>query len=172
MPDWLWTTLTVAGALGMAACLYGMYGDKKHGFPALTALDKDFKSLDMRPGYRPEDAFACFDGVGPQGQQLLGRLWRVDFCFILFFAMVMAAVTHNVARAEWAALVMYAAAALRALTDGAENALLMKANKAYPLKREEGVLRAACVATRVKWLMMALWVAGMFGNLLLGAAGR
>lgn len=169
MNGWLWTALSAAGALGMAVCLYGMYGDKRRGFPALQALDGQFSSLDMRWRYTPEAVFACFDGVGAEGQRLLCRLWKLDYVFIIFFLMVMLAVTHNVAGAAWVAAAMTVAAGLRALLDMLENALLLKVCAAYPARRDEKTAGAAAVVTSLKWLVMALWLTGLFGSLMVKA---
>lgn len=169
MPQWVWTVMIIAGALGMAAGLYGMYGDKRRGFPALTALDSGFSSLDMRWRYTAAEVFACFDGVGQEGQRLLSRLWKIDDGFVICFWMVMAAVSRNISRAWWIFWVMMAAAALRALLDIIENCLLLRVCGAYPAKRLESMAKAAGMMTAAKWVMMALWVVCLFGNLMLSA---
>lgn len=170
MPDWLWTVIGAAGIAGMAALLYFMDGDKKRGYPAVAALSPDFKSLDMRlKGYTPAEAFDCLEKAGPEGWRLLHRLWKLDSCFLVFFAMVMAAVTHNVVGVDGLRLAMYLAVGLRTLADAGENALLMAANRAYPAEKRQGTVRAACAATRIKWAIMGLWVVGLFGNLLFSA---
>ena len=48
MSSTAWLILTIVGALGSAACLYGIYGDKKRGYPALKAVDSQFEMPDMR----------------------------------------------------------------------------------------------------------------------------
>lgn len=169
MAAWLWTAMTAVGAAGMAAGLYLMYGDKRKGFAALTALDSGFSSLDMRKHYTAAAVFACLDGVGQEGQRLLNRLWKIDFGFIACFWVVMTAVSRNVSRAWWIFGVMAAAATLRGLLDVLENCLLLRVCGAYPAKRLERMAKAAGKITAAKWAMMALWVLCLFGNLMLSA---
>ena len=40
MSSTAWLILTIVGAVGSAACLYGFYGDRKRGYPALKTLDE------------------------------------------------------------------------------------------------------------------------------------
>lgn len=42
MSSTAWLILTIVGAVGSAACLYGFYGDRKRGYPALKTLDGQF----------------------------------------------------------------------------------------------------------------------------------
>ena len=76
MSSTAWLILTIVGAVGSAACLYGFYGDRKRGYPALKTLDGQFELPDMRRSYSPEELFDCFEKVGPEGQKLLCRLGR------------------------------------------------------------------------------------------------
>ena len=122
MSSTAWLILTIVGAVGSAACLYGFYGDRKRGYPALKALDSQFELPDMRRSYPPEELFDCFEKVGPEGQKLLCRLWRLDSVFALFLALVLAVVSHNLAAFRWLRWVMYGLAALRSLLDLLENA--------------------------------------------------
>lgn len=76
----------------------------------------------------------CFEKVGPEGQKLLCRLWRLDSVFALFLALVLAVVSHNLAAFRWLRWAMYGLAALRSLLDLLENALLWKVCAAYPAR--------------------------------------
>ncbi|MDD3335843.1 MAG: hypothetical protein PHI98_10070 [Eubacteriales bacterium] len=169
MSGTFWSIFIAVGAVGMAVCLYGMYGNQNHGFPALHKLDARFSSLDMRKGYSPTEVFACFDGVGAEGQRLLISLWKLDFVFILFFWMVMVAVSHNVVRLTWLRWGLMGVATVRAILDGFENLVLGKVCRAYPEARLEQSAKAASIFTQFKWGMMALWVLGLFASLLVQA---
>ena len=70
MSSTAWLILTIVGALGSAACLYGIYGDKKRGYPALKAVDSQFEMPDMRFRYTPEELFACLEKLGTEGRQV------------------------------------------------------------------------------------------------------
>ena len=169
MSSTAWLILTIVGAVGSAACLYGFYGARKRGYPALKALDSQFELPDMRRSYPPEELFDCFEKVGPEGQKLLCRLWRLDSVFALFLALVLAVVSHNLAAFRWLRWVMYGLAALRSLLDLLENALLWKVCAAYPTRRRTGAAKAASRCTTAKWAAAVVWVAGMFGALLVRA---
>lgn len=169
MTDTLWTIMAWVGGIGMAACLYGMYGIKTRGIPALTKLNSSFKSLDMRLRYTPAEVFSCLDGVGKEGQRLLMGMWQLDFVFMVFFWLVMTVVAHNVVQLQWLNTVMLVAATLRSLCDAVENICLMRTCAAYPGKRLERAAASANVATMVKWGMAGLWVVCLFVNLMLRA---
>lgn len=171
MAEWISIAAALVGAAGMGACLYAMYGDRKNGFPALCALDSRFSSLDMRKSYTPQEVFACLEGVGPEGQKLLVRLWKIDFAFIFFFLLVMALITRNLALAPWMAAAMLVAAVLRAVLDSLENLLLLSVCRAYPKLQKENAAKAAGLATRLKWAAMGLWLAGLFISLMIRAIG-
>ena len=51
-----------------------------------------------------------------------------------------------------------------------ENALLAHAVSAYPDRRREGTVQMAAAVTAAKWCLTGLWVAGLFGGLVLRAA--
>lgn len=165
----LWIAAAIAGALGTAACYWAMWR-AKGGVPALRALDADFQCLDMLFRYTPEQAFASFDKAGPQGKGLLRRFWLTDFGFIASFGLVMLVVTHNTGVLAPLRHAMYALACLRGAADTLENLLLLRALGAYPQRRLTGTLKAASAATTLKWLLMGLWVAGLFINLVYRAA--
>lgn len=169
MSSTAWLILTIVGAVGSAACLYGFYGDRKRGYPALKALDSQFELPDMRRSYPPEELFDCFEKVGPEGQKLLCRLWRLDSVFALFLALVLAVVSHNLAAFRWLRWAMYGLAVLRSLLDFLENGLLLRVCTAYPSRRLTGTAKAASVCTMLKWAAAVLWVAGMFGAALVRA---
>lgn len=164
----LWTVITVVGAGGMAAC-YCLMHHKQTGVPALRALDKEFQCPDMRFRYTPEQLYAMFDGVGEAGARLMKRFWLVDFVFIAFFFLVMAAVTHNTAHLPYTRVGMYALSALRAIADGCENLLLLGVQRVYPRIRRDGLARAASCATGIKWALMGAWIVALFANLLVSA---
>ena len=93
MSSTAWLILTIVGALGSAACLYGIYGDKKRGYPALKAVDSQFEMPDMRFRYTPEELFACLEKLGTGGRQRLHRLWGLDSALALFLVLVLAVLT-------------------------------------------------------------------------------
>lgn len=169
MSSTVWLILTIVGAAGSAVCLYGFYGDKKRGYPALKALDSQFELPDMRRRYTPEELFDCLDKLGAEGQKLLCRLWRLDSAFALFLALVLAVVSHNLAAVRWLRWAMYGLAALRSLLDLLENALLLRVCAAYPSHRRTGAAKAASRCTAAKWAAAVVWVVGMFGALLVRA---
>ena len=84
---------------------------------------------------------------------------------------VMAAAAHN-SMVGLAPLptAMDAVACLRAVADLLENALLAHAVSAYPGRRQEGTVQMAAAVTAAKWCLTGLWVAGLFGGLVLRAA--
>ena len=101
MSSTAWLILTIVGALGSAACLYGIYGDKKRGYPALKAVDSQFEMPDMRFRYTPEELFACLEKLETEGRQRLRRLWGLDSALALFLVLVLAVVSHNLAAFRW-----------------------------------------------------------------------
>ena len=169
MSSTAWLILTIVGAVGSAPCLYGFYGDRKRGYPALKTLDGQFELPDMRRSYSPEELFDCFEKVGPEGQKLLCRLWRLDSVFALFLALVLAVVSHNLAAFRWLRWAMYGLAVLRSLLDFLENGLLLWVCNTYPSRRLTGTAKAASVCTMLKWAAAILWVTGMFGAALVRA---
>ena len=86
-----------------------------------------------------------------------------------FLALVLAVVSHNLAAFRWLRWAMYGLAALRSLLDLLENTLLLKVCAAYPARRRTGAAKAASRCTTAKWAAAAVWVAGMFGALLVRA---
>ena len=156
MSSTAWLILTIVGALGSAACLYGIYGDKKRGYPALKAVDSQFEMPDMRLRYTPEELFACLEKLGTEGRQRLRRLWGLDSALALFLVLVLAVVSHNLAAFRWLAV-------LRSLLDFLENGLLLRVCTAYPSRRLTGTAKAASACTMLKWAAAILWVTGMFG---------
>ena len=124
MSSTAWLILTIVGALGSAACLYGIYGDKKRGYPALKAVDSQFEMPDMRFRYTPEELFACLEKLGTEGRQRLRRLWGLDSALALLLVLVLAVVSHNLAAFRWLRWAMYGLAVLRSLLDFLENGLL------------------------------------------------
>lgn len=169
MSSTAWLILTIVGALGSAACLYGIYGDKKRGYLALKAVDSQFEMPDMRFRYTPEELFACLEKLGTEGRQRLRRLWGLDSALALFLVLVLAVVSHNLAAFRWLRWAMYGLAVLRSLLDFLENGLLLRVCTAYPSRRLTGTAKAASVCTMLKWAAAVLWVAGMFGAALVRA---
>lgn len=112
MSSTAWLILTIVGALGSAACLYGIYGDKKRGYPTLKAVDSQFEMPDMRFRYTPEELFACLEKLGTGGRQRLHRLWGLDSALALFLVLVLAVVSHNLAAFRWLRWAMYGLAVL------------------------------------------------------------
>ena len=129
MSSTAWLILTIVGALGSAACLYGIYGDKKRGYPALKAVDSQFEMPDMRFRYTPEELFACLEKLGTEGRQRLRRLWGLDSALALFLVLVLAVVSHNLAAFRWLRWAMYGLAVLRSLLDLLENGLLLRVDR-------------------------------------------
>ena len=140
----LWMAVGIAGAAG--AALAGWYISRRQ-MPALRALDAGFQCPDMT------------------------RLWWTDTGLSLSLLAVMAAAAHN-SMAGLAPLptAMDAVACLRAVADLLENALLAHAVSAYPGRRQEGTVQMAAAVTAAKWCLTGLWVAGLFGGLVLRAA--
>lgn len=169
MSSTAWLILTIVGALGSAACLYGIYGDKKRGYPALKAVDSQFEMPDMRFHYTPEELFACLEKLGTGGRQHLHRLWGLDSALALFLVLVLAVVSHNLAAFRWLRWAMYGLAVLCSLLDLLENGLLLRVCTAYPSRRLTGTAKAASVCTMLKWAAAILWVTGMFGAALVRA---
>lgn len=163
-----WFAAGLAGAAGAALCLWRMH---RRLMPALRALDSRFDCPDMRFGYAPGELFDGLERLGAQGRALLMRFWLTDAGFIASLLAVMLAVARgNMAELAPLRMAMDAAACLRAAADLLENALLARVTRACPGRRLEGAARAASLVTQVKWCLTGLWVAGLFGGLLLRAA--
>ena len=125
----------------------------------------------MRFRYTPQELFDGLDRLGAQGRALLLRFWLADAGFaVALLAVTLAAARNSMPDLSPLRMVMDAAACLRALADLLENALLVRAVRAYPNRRRAGTVHAASAATSVKWCMTGLWVAGLFGGLVLRAA--
>ncbi|MEG2206480.1 MAG: hypothetical protein RR065_00095 [Clostridia bacterium] len=160
----LWTVLAVLAAIGLGVCLYVMYATP-HGVPGLTALNPQFKSLDMRFFYRAKDVFACFRGVGMPGKQKLLRFWGLDFAFIFCLGAAMTVITHNSVALPMLKVVMQAVVVLRTLLDMTENVLLMRACAAYPTQCLMHTANIAGYVTAAKFIMLGLWLLGLFVSL-------
>lgn len=163
----LWQTIvTLAAALGAAACLYVMWRTPR-GIPGLKAIQPDFQLPDTRLFYTREQLTATLTSVGDAGRGMLIRLWHIDFVFILCVLIVMWGISLNFSVAPWMRDTMLTLAAVRALLDMLENLLLLS------VCRHLGVpSRAAAFsgrATALKWVAMAGWVAGLFLGLFLRA---
>lgn len=163
----LWQTiLTLAAALGAAACLYVIWRTPR-GIPGLKAIQPDFQLPDTRFFYTREQLTATLAGVGDAGRGMLIRLWHIDFLFILCALIVMWGISLNFSIAPWMRDTMLTLAAVRALLDILENLLLLSVcrHPSVPSKA------AACSGrvTALKWVAMAGWVAGLFLGLFLRA---
>ena len=164
----LWTAVGAVGAAGAALAGWHMH---RRQMPALRALDADFQCPDMRFRYTAQELFDGLDRLGAQGRALLLRFWLADAGFaVALLAVTLAAAHNSMPDLSPLRMVMDAAACLRALADLLENALLVRAVRAYPNRRRAGTVHAASAATSVKWCMTGLWVAGLFGGLVLRAA--
>ena len=164
----LWTAVGVVGAAGAALAGWHMH---RRQMPALRALDADFQCPDMRFHYTPQELFDGLERLGAGGRALLGRFWWADAGLSVALLAVLLAAAHNsVAAFAPLRVGMDAAACLRTLADLLENALLAGVARAYPGLRRTGMARGAAAATALKWCLTGLWVAGLFGGLVLRAA--
>lgn len=164
----LWTAIGVAGAAGVALAGWYMY---RRQMPALRALDAGFQCPDMRFRYAPEELFVTLERLGAQGRALLLRLWWLDTGLgIALLGVMLAAANNSIADFAPLRMCMDAAACLRTLAELLENVFLACVARACPDHRRKGSARAAAAATMAKWCLTGLWVAGLFGGLVLRAA--
>lgn len=164
----MWTVVGVAGAAGAALIGWHMH---RRQMPALRALDASFQCPDMRFRYAPQELFDSLDRLGTQGGTLLMRFWRADAGLsLLLLAVMLAAANNSVGNFTPLRMAMDAAAGLRTLLDLVEDGLLAGVVRAYPDRRREGMARVSAVVTAAKWCLTGLWVAGLFGGLVLRAA--
>lgn len=164
----LWTVVGVAGAAGAALAGWYIY---RRQIPPLRALDARFQWPDLRSHYAPQEIFDGLERLGSQGRARMMRLWLADTGLsVALLAVMLAAANNSVSDLAPLRMAMDAAACLRTLADLLENALLACAVRGYPERRRTGMVRVAAVVTAGKWCLTGLWVAGLFGGLVLRAA--
>ncbi|HIS43036.1 MAG TPA: hypothetical protein IAC11_09170 [Candidatus Limiplasma pullicola] len=160
----LWTVVGVVGAAGAAVAGWYMY---RRQMPPLRVLDARFQWPDLHFRYAPQEIFDGLERLGSQGRARMRRLWLADTGLSVA---LLAAANNSVADPAPLRMAMDAAACLRTLADLLENALLACAVRGYPERRRTGMVRVAAVVTAGKWCLTGLWVAGLFGGLVLRAA--
>ncbi|NLO84437.1 MAG: hypothetical protein GX096_03275 [Clostridiales bacterium] len=164
MSDMQWIAIMIVSGIGLSICLYFMH-KSKHGVPGLKAIDPDFQWPDMSMSYTPDKLFTTFDGIGKEGQKKLKRLWLIDFAFIICLLGAMAYITNKNVLIDVIRYVMYGAATARAVLDAAENMLLMAVSDAYPKTKRTRMAKISSIVTLGKWVMMGIWIAGLFVQL-------
>lgn len=162
-----WITIAgIVAAAGLAACYYLMALAK--GSPQ-KKLGKEFTMPDVRLRYAPEVLSQTMEAAGEQGRPEMRRYWLYDFGLMLCLTGVMLAVSANIAAAgSWIYYAMLALSVVRTAVDAAEDLLFLRLLKSFPVRRE-GTARLAAAVTTAKHVLLFIWVALLFGLLLLSA---
>jgi hypothetical protein len=120
---------------------------------ALLAQSRGLVILDANIGYSPDEAYALFEALGPEGRQLYRYLHLVDLFFpiigMLFFATLIAWLLRHIVSPHHPAqrLILFAPAGM--LADYAENICIWLMMLAFP-QRLDGVAQLANFFTLFK----------------------
>lgn len=116
--------ITIVGVTGFVVCLFIMYGTK-HGIPGIRKYDTDFRLLDMRFRYNSEDVYRTFERITSEGRSAYRTYLMLDYCFIVFFLIVMLAISYKISSSNGVKYLLIGSSLSRALLDVAENTILI-----------------------------------------------
>ena len=163
--NWWQAAITLLSGAGMAWFYFRMDVSRKSPRRSIRADGKEFQMPDMRFHYTGEALAEAFTQAGEAGRPLMRRYWRLDFGFIVSFLGVMVMIAFNLTGGQgWLFGVMGVLAGLRAVLDGGENGLLLRALRRYPTGGvREGNL--AGYVTSAKFLCLYGWGGLLFYRL-------
>jgi hypothetical protein len=134
-----------------------MYGTQ-HGIPGIRQSQAEFELLDMQFHYNSYTVYQTFANLQDTGRRAYRNFLLLDYCFILFFLVVMAAITLKLTVPGSFRTIMLGIAISRAILDILENSFLLGLLHSYP--QQHNLVATLCSwFTTFKFIALYLWLA-------------
>ena len=160
-----WLNLIYLLPLGF---LYWLFLAPGRGYRLIHSEDQLLSAPELRFRYTADELAIYFSGISDQNT--LTKLWRWKYAATAVFLLVMVGISFNFDLPGWLRIAMIAAAGLRAMVAVAETLLLFALQRRHLKGQPLTTARAASFLTSLKWCLTALWLLGLFGYLVVGAA--